>query len=378
MRNHRKVKMLRNNFGQVQGYAFWSMMLEILTESDGNEFENSEMEMEMFAAELGVAAAEIKKMIEYSLRIELLFEANGFIYSESLNECLAPVWEKRKMAKAISHAQKRRQNGTFDSNTESPVVSTTETPQSKVEYSKVNKSKVDNTNTPPFFKKLDEALEASNTAPTALGLKETFNISVDMASDALKDINTNTAFTGNTNTSANPILSAPTVEDSPAKDVIAQPPVKTPITAPKAVVKGVKDDNPVTLPWTSDAFTAQWAQWNEYKRKERKGNYRTPLGENAALAQLKELSTDTESIAIKIIQRSIANSWQGLFTLPAEHYTAGGLKGSYEPKNYDYAYAEASRNNREKILNEQIAQIEKEQEDAIKEMCGKTYKPEKK
>ena len=65
MRNHKKVKALRNKFGQVLGYAFWSMFIEYLTEQDGNELEDSEIELEMFAGELGVSVTEIQDMVNY-------------------------------------------------------------------------------------------------------------------------------------------------------------------------------------------------------------------------------------------------------------------------------------------------------------------------
>lgn len=135
LRNHRKIKMLRNKFGSVLGYAFWSMMLEWLTEHDGLEWEYSEIEIEMFASELGVSDAEIPPIIDYCIKIELLFKNNeGFIFSESLNENLTPVFEKRKVERNKSKTRERRGNGKFIST--NGGVSDTEMPHSKVEYSK--------------------------------------------------------------------------------------------------------------------------------------------------------------------------------------------------------------------------------------------------
>ena len=108
MRNHRKVKALRNKFGQVLGYAFWAMFIEYLTEQDGCEVENSEIELDMFAGELGVSVTEIQEMVNYCIRIELLFlNKDNFIYSESLNDNLLPVFEKRKKAKEMSKTRKK-------------------------------------------------------------------------------------------------------------------------------------------------------------------------------------------------------------------------------------------------------------------------------
>lgn len=152
MRNHRKVKALRNKFGQERGYAFWSMFIEYLTELDGNEMEYCEREFEMFAGEMsgGISAAEIQSMVDFCISIELLFHDSGFIYSESLNKYLSPVYEKRQREKEKSKTRVRGENGNFTTNggisaTVNPPqcnISATEKPQSKVKESKVKESKV--------------------------------------------------------------------------------------------------------------------------------------------------------------------------------------------------------------------------------------------
>jgi hypothetical protein len=90
------------------------MMLEYLTELDGQEMELNDLEFEMFAAELGVEVKIAREMIEYSIKIEMLFvrEVKGarFIYSEALNDKLKPVYEKRQHEREKSAARKRREN----------------------------------------------------------------------------------------------------------------------------------------------------------------------------------------------------------------------------------------------------------------------------
>lgn len=143
MRNHRKVKMLRNKFGSVLGYAFWCMMLEWLTEHDGLEWEFSDIEIEMFASELGISATEIPPMIDFCLKIGMLFKTSSdFIYSESLNENLQALFEKRNRERERSKDRKRKEDGTFLSkNSTSEVISATEIPLREEKRSKVNKSK---------------------------------------------------------------------------------------------------------------------------------------------------------------------------------------------------------------------------------------------
>lgn len=138
MRNHKKVKALRATFG-VSGYAVWSMILEYLTGSDGNVFPYTDLEFELMSGDFGVSVTEIRGVVDYCIRLEMLFNKNGFINSESLDERLVAVYQKRGRAKELSKKQ-LRMNGKFaNSNTDSNGVSVTEMPQSKVKESKENK-----------------------------------------------------------------------------------------------------------------------------------------------------------------------------------------------------------------------------------------------
>lgn len=143
LRNHRKVKALRSRFGLRLGLAFWSLMLEWLIEHDGLEWEYSDIEVEMISTELEVSAAEMREMVDYCVKLELLsLTDSGFIYSESLNENLQGVFDKRQRERERSKTRARREDGTF-----APIestkqgVSAAETPESKVKESKVNNSK---------------------------------------------------------------------------------------------------------------------------------------------------------------------------------------------------------------------------------------------
>ena len=138
MRNHRKVKAIRTKFG-VTGYAIWSMILEYLTGIDGNVFEYSDVEFELMAGDFGVSATEIRDVVDYCIRLEMIFLNNGFINSESLDERLIPVYEKRGRSKDNSKKQQRLNGKFVSSNSVSNGVSVAEMPQSKVNKSKINK-----------------------------------------------------------------------------------------------------------------------------------------------------------------------------------------------------------------------------------------------
>jgi hypothetical protein len=94
------------------------------------------------SGDFGVSATEIKSVVDYCLNLEMLFNKKGFISSDSLDERLAPVYEKRGKAKELS-AQQHRVNGQFATETPQPtVVTVAEMPQSKGKESKQNEIKV--------------------------------------------------------------------------------------------------------------------------------------------------------------------------------------------------------------------------------------------
>lgn len=140
MRNHKKVKAIRNKF--ANGFAIWVMILEYLTSNDGNVFEDSDMEYELMSGDFGFEASEIIDVVKYCLLMEMLFLKDGFIFSESLNDRLEPVYLKRGRAKELSAKQLRKNGQYCNSNPEQSEVSVTETPQSKVNKRKLNKSKI--------------------------------------------------------------------------------------------------------------------------------------------------------------------------------------------------------------------------------------------
>ena len=142
MRNHRKIKALRTKFGII-GYGIWVMFLEFLTGNDNNVFKNNDVELELLSGDFGVSVEEIKQVLDYCIKMNLLVENEGLIYSESLDERLISVYKKRSRSKAFSEQQPRK-SGQFDvHNAAVNGVSVTESPQSKVKEIKVNKSKIE-------------------------------------------------------------------------------------------------------------------------------------------------------------------------------------------------------------------------------------------
>lgn len=127
MRNHRKIKAVRNKFG-ILGYGVWVMILEDLTGSDGNVLEYSDETFELMSGDYGVSVAEIRAVLDYCIKLELLFNEGGFFKSESLDDRLEAVYTKRNKQKELSKKQ-IRVNGKFaTSKTVSNGITATEKP----------------------------------------------------------------------------------------------------------------------------------------------------------------------------------------------------------------------------------------------------------
>ena len=140
MRNDRKIKALRSKYGML-GYGIWCMLLEYLTGCDDNEMIKDDLELELVSGDFGVSVTEMTEVIDYCIRLKLLVYENNVIYSKSLKDRLAPVYDKRARSKR-NYRQKQQENSSFcDRNKPKEDVSVAEMTQSKVKESKVKESK---------------------------------------------------------------------------------------------------------------------------------------------------------------------------------------------------------------------------------------------
>ena len=73
----------------------------------------------------------------------------------------------------------------------------------------------------------------------------------------------------------------------------------------------------IERPFNSPEFNQIWDIWLDERKQQKRKKY-TARGEQATLHNLQKLSNNNEKTAIKIIQQSIAQGWQGLFTLKGE------------------------------------------------------------
>ena len=67
-------------------------------------------------------------------------------------------------------------------------------------------------------------------------------------------------------------------------------------------------------PFNSKEFNEIWDIWIDERKQQKRKKY-TKRGEQATLHNLQKISNNDEKTAIKIIQQSITQGWQGLFAL---------------------------------------------------------------
>ncbi|HDZ04864.1 hypothetical protein LCGC14_0371080 [marine sediment metagenome] len=75
----------------------------------------------------------------------------------------------------------------------------------------------------------------------------------------------------------------------------------------------------VNLFFNTETFKSKWKDWREYKNDEFEFKYKSKQSEQATLTELYNLSGEKESIAVKIIDRSMAKGWKGFFKLNDEN-----------------------------------------------------------
>lgn len=146
MRNHRKIKALRAEYG-VEGFSAYVMLLETLTEADNFQLElRKELDWKILAGDFGIDSERLKDIFKLMEELELIKIKDCLVVCESLNERLEPVLEKREKSREQSLNKNRDEKGQYQvvSVAETRVsgaemgVSVAETPQSKVNESKVN------------------------------------------------------------------------------------------------------------------------------------------------------------------------------------------------------------------------------------------------
>jgi uncharacterized protein YdaU (DUF1376 family) len=80
-------------------------------------------------------------------------------------------------------------------------------------------------------------------------------------------------------------------------------------------IEEVKEKEKIDFPFFTEKFKVQWQLWKAYKSKEFGFKYKSIQSEQASLSELSNLAQSKETLAILIINQSIAKGWKGFFEL---------------------------------------------------------------
>lgn len=133
MRNDRKIKAVRARFG-TEAYAIYCMILETLAEENFLQIPYTEANLDMLAGDFSISVYRLREVLNYFLRdgIALFAVQDGMLRCPQLERRVEPVFQKR--GKLL---QELRRNVVSGAETpHNPVVSGTESTQSKVKESK--------------------------------------------------------------------------------------------------------------------------------------------------------------------------------------------------------------------------------------------------
>ena len=84
----------------------------------------------------------------------------------------------------------------------------------------------------------------------------------------------------------------------------------------------MKKQPELIIPWETDRFKKAWEEWKEFRKDTHKFKYKTAKSEQAALNELALISMGSEEVALRIIQKSMASGWRGLFKLKNDEHDA--------------------------------------------------------
>lgn len=88
----------------------------------------------------------------------------------------------------------------------------------------------------------------------------------------------------------------------------------------------------VDLPFPDEQFAEKWKLWKDFKKQQFNFTYK-PIGEEAAIKNLFDLSSGKVQEAIAIIQQSIDHGWAGFYPLKEFKYPKQNTKK--HTQNYD-------------------------------------------
>jgi len=103
LRDNLKVKALRAKYG-LEGYAIFSMFLEVLADADNFILEEQEENLvELLAGDFQIEAEKLDEIMQYCFKIWLLQRENWKIFNAHLIERMEALLNKRKNMREVYH-----------------------------------------------------------------------------------------------------------------------------------------------------------------------------------------------------------------------------------------------------------------------------------
>lgn len=102
-----------------------------------------------------------------------------------------------------------------------------------------------------------------------------------------------------------------------------------------------KIKNKLDFSFVEDFMKAPFMEWIEYKAAKKK-TYKTQKSLQACYSEMKKLSKENPELAIRIVNKSMANNWDGLFELKSNEQSLGSplTNGEYLDQSGNRTYGE--------------------------------------
>lgn len=153
MRNDLKVKALRRKF-QHEGYAVWNYLLESLADAEYFELEYTDLTKELLAADFDTTPERLDEIVNMCIRMELLVEDEGKIYSRTMKKRMNELLSKRKRDRAyFSERKSMNDDVSDDENQEKETFPTPKTHDDDISdtenpHNRIDNSREDNNRNP--------------------------------------------------------------------------------------------------------------------------------------------------------------------------------------------------------------------------------------
>lgn len=108
MRDDPKIKAVRRTYG-ITGYGVWCMLLEYFCNSRVFRVENTDLAMELLAGDFGIDIEELRGLLGYFVRVELIQQDEAGFSCQNLTEkYLKPLFDKREYDNERKSSSKKR------------------------------------------------------------------------------------------------------------------------------------------------------------------------------------------------------------------------------------------------------------------------------